>query len=287
MFRIVLVLLLCLLCEARELWLLQNFDSQTFERNAQNYLYSEKLDGVRAYWDGKALYSRGGKKLQVPSFFLQNFPPFEIEGELWSKRGDFENIVSIIKSNNTPHRWRELKFYIFEVPNQNGGILHRLQYLQNYLNSHPAPFIQIIPQIQATNLEDLLLKLNEIQKLGGEGLVLREKNEAYYTGRSKKAMKLKPYLDRECKIISYTQGEGKFKDQVGSIICLDEKKTFKIGSGMSEDFRKNPPKIGTIITYKYFGLTKKGFPKFPIFLRVREDESLNQNITKHSNSSPQ
>lgn len=270
--RLLLALLLCLFCNARELWLLQNFDSKAFEENAQNYLYSEKLDGIRAYWDGEALYSRGGKRLSPPSFFTQNFPPFAIEGELWSKRGDFEGIASIVKSSKNPKNWEKLKFYIFEVPCQKGGILQRLEVLESYLSTHPAPFIQIIPQLQVSDSKELMQKLDEITKLGGEGLVLRDKNESYYTGRSKKAMKLKAYLDRECKILSYTQGEGKFSSQVGSIICQDENKTFKIGSGMSEDFRKNPPKLGTIITYKYFGLTKKGLPKFPIFLRIREEE---------------
>lgn len=270
--RLLLALLLCLFCNARELWLLQNFDLKTFEKNPHAYLYSEKLDGIRAYWDGEALYSRGGKKLNPPSFFTQNFPPFAIEGELWNKRGEFEGIASIVKSSKNPKNWEKLKFYIFEVPNQKGGILQRLEVLENYLSTHPAPFIQIIPQLQVSDSKELMQKLDEITKLGGEGLVLRDKNEPYYTGRNQKAMKLKAYLDRECKIISYTQGEGKFTNQVGSIICQDEDKSFKIGSGMSEDFRKNPPKLGTIITYKYFGLTKKGLPKFPTFLRIREGD---------------
>lgn len=270
--RLLLALLLCLFCNARELWLLQNFDLKAFEKNPHAYLYSEKLDGIRAYWDGEALYSRGGKKLNPPSFFTQNFPPFAIEGELWSKRGEFEGIASIVKSSKNPKNWEKLKFYIFEVPNQKGGILQRLEVLESYLSTHPAPFIQIIPQLQVSDSKELMQKLDEITKLGGEGLVLRDKNEPYYTGRSQKAMKLKAYLDRECKIISYTQGEGKFANQVGSIICQDEDKSFKIGSGMSEDFRKNPPKLGTIITYKYFGLTKKGLPKFPTFLRIREGD---------------
>lgn len=272
--RLFLAFLLCLVCDARELWLLQNFDLKTFEKNTQGYLYSEKLDGVRAYWDGEALYTRGGKRLAPPSFFTQNFPPFEIEGELWSKRGDFENIVSIIKSNKNIQKWSELKFYIFEVPNQNGGILQRLEVLSHYLSSHSAPFIQIIPQIQVSSTKELMDKLQEIQELGGEGIVVRDKNEPYYTGRNQKAMKLKPYLDSECTILSYNLGEGKFKNQVGSFVCKDREKTFKIGSGMNEDFRKNPPKIGTIITYKYFGFTQKGLPKFPTFLRIRKDSDL-------------
>ncbi|HIY43483.1 DNA ligase [uncultured Helicobacter sp.] len=260
---------------SREMWLLQQFDPQVIQARPQSFVYSEKLDGVRAFWDGKNLYSKGGKLLTPPSFFTQNFPPFAIEGELWSKRGDFENIVSILKSTKKKEKWRELKFYIFEVPNQQGGILKRLEVLEAYLASQPAPFISIIPQLPLNTLQALQDALSAITQAGGEGVVVREKDAPYYTGRNKKAMKLKLYEDRECKITSYVQGKGKFENLVGSIICLDGDVEFKIGSGMSEDFRKNPPKVGTIITYKYFGLNKNKLPKFPVFLRIRSDESLN------------
>lgn len=260
---------------SREMWLLQQFDPQVIQARPQSFVYSEKLDGVRAFWDGKNLYSKGGKLLTPPSFFTQNFPPFAIEGELWSKRGDFENTVSILKSTKKKEKWRELKFYIFEVPNQQGGILKRLEVLEAYLASQPAPFISIIPQLPLNTLQALQDALSAITQAGGEGVVVREKDAPYYTGRNKKAMKLKLYEDRECKITSYVQGKGKFENLVGSIICLDGDVEFKIGSGMSEDFRKNPPKVGTIITYKYFGLNKNKLPKFPVFLRIRSDESLN------------
>lgn len=265
---------------SREMWLLQQFDPQVIQARPQSFVYSEKLDGVRAFWDGKNLYSKGGKLLTPPSFFTQNFPPFAIEGELWSKRGDFENIVSILKSTKKKEKWRELKFYIFEVPNQQGGILKRLEVLEAYLASQPAPFISIIPQLPLNTLQALQDALSAITQAGGEGVVVREKDAPYYTGRNKKAMKLKLYEDRECKITSYVQGKGKFENLVGSIICLDGDVEFKIGSGMSEDFRKNPPKVGTIITYKYFGLNKNKLPKFPVFLRIRSDESLNSKEQK-------
>lgn len=164
----------------RELWLLQTFNPQVIESNPSAYLYSEKLDGVRAYWDGKHLYSKGGKLLTPPSFFTQNFPPFEIEGELWSKRGDFHNIVSIIKSPKRSKEWEKLKFYIFEIPNQSGGILQRLEVLQTYLHSHPSPYISIIPQLPLSNLEMLENALKEITQAGGEGIVIREKDAPYY-----------------------------------------------------------------------------------------------------------
>jgi len=67
------------------------------DQNISGWVMSEKLDGVRAYWDGKHLISRGGKIIHAPKWFTKDYPPFAIDGELWSKRGDFENISSIVR----------------------------------------------------------------------------------------------------------------------------------------------------------------------------------------------
>ena len=57
---------------------------------------------------------------------------------------------------------------------------------------------------------------------------------------------------------------------MGSLLCkMENKQIIKIGSGFSKQERINPPKIGAIITFKYYGLTSKGNPRFPIFLRVK------------------
>ena len=93
----------------------------------------------------------------------------------------------------------------------------------------------------------------------------------YINKRTNKALKIKKFKDTECKIIGYTEGKGKNFDKVGAIICqLPSQIIFKIGSGLSDKFRNNPPKIGTIITFKYQNITKYGKPRFPIYLRIRE-----------------
>ena len=79
----------------------------------KNWYMSEKLDGIRAYWDGKELLSKNGNKIYAPIWFTQNFPPFELDGELWSKRGDFENIQNIVLDTNPSSKWNELTYNIF------------------------------------------------------------------------------------------------------------------------------------------------------------------------------
>ena len=79
--------------------------AKVYEPNKTNikisdYLVSEKFDGVRAFWDGKNLWSRGGENISAPSWFLQDFPNnIKLDGELWLGRnsGDFEKISALTR----------------------------------------------------------------------------------------------------------------------------------------------------------------------------------------------
>ncbi|MCD6172452.1 MAG: DNA ligase, partial [Sulfurimonas sp.] len=93
----------------------------------------------------------------------------------------------------------------------------------------------------------------------------------YYTGRDNNALKVKSYIDEECEVVGYNDGNGKYEGVMGSLSCrLKNLKVIKIGSGFTDNQREVPPKIGAIITFKYYGLTTKGNPRFPIFLRIRK-----------------
>jgi len=118
-----------------QLILLRAYDGS---QNIEGWLVSEKLDGIRAYWDGKALWSRSGNRLNAPAWFTANFPPFEIGGELWMKRNAFSQTVSIVQKKQVGNDWRQLTLQVFEVPNQRGGLLERLHVLELYLQRFPA-----------------------------------------------------------------------------------------------------------------------------------------------------
>jgi DNA ligase-1 len=227
---------------------------------------SEKLDGIRAYWDGKNLISRGGNVIHAPKWFTKEYPPFEIDGELWTKRENFENISSIVRDKVPSKEWRDIKHYIFEVPHAKGGLFERLEEVRPY----EGEVINIIPQTKVIDKHHLQQFLRDIESKGGEGVVVRDPKALYIDKRSSKALKVKTFLDRECKIIAYNEGHGKFEGLLGSVTCrLDNNVTFKIGSGFSLEERKNPPAIGSLITFKYKEMTKYGKPRFPVFLRIR------------------
>jgi DNA ligase-1 len=256
-----------LYAEKPNLLLLKSYNTDI---NVTEWLMSEKLDGVRAYWNGKELVSRNGKTFLAPKWFTKDFPPFEIDGELWSSRGDFENIISIVNTQ-TPHEgWKQISYNIFEVPHQKGGLLRRLEVLEQWMVKHPNDFIKIIPQTVCKGSEHLKEELQRVEALGAEGLVVRNPNALYIDKRTSEALKVKSFQDDECVVVGYTKGHGKFEGLVGALKCAWQGRVLKIGSGLSNEDRKNPPALDANITFKYNGLTRKGNPKFPVFLRVRE-----------------
>ena len=228
---------------------------------------SEKLDGVRAYWDGRHLLTRKGHIIYAPKWFLAKYPPFAIDGELWSKRGDFEHIASIVRDRVPGKGWREIKHYIFDVPNAKGNLFERLATLHPY----EGDVIRIIPQYPVHSKKELMDFLKEVEAKGGEGVVVRDPKARYERKRSGKILKLKPFFDDECEVVGYTKGKGKYEGLVGALRCrLKNGQTIKLGSGLKKMDRIHPPKIGDVVTFKYNSLTKRGLPRFPVFLRVRE-----------------
>ena len=257
-------------------------------QNVGGWLASEKLDGVRAYWDGRNLLSRNGKILAAPEGWSVHFPPFALDGELYTARGEFEKIQSTVM-DKTPSvtAWSEIKFHIFDVPEASGGLLERLSELEKFILQKPqaGQNLKIIKQVKVKDNAEFEAFAEAVITKGGEGAVVREPNVPYERKRSKNALKYKKIKDAECEVIAVNKGSGKYEKFVGSLTCKalggkDDKEragepkegtTFKIGSGLSDKNRQDPPKIGSIITYKFQNLTANGKPRFPIFLRVRED----------------
>ncbi|QQF52151.1 DNA ligase [Campylobacter fetus subsp. venerealis] len=265
------LLLIAFLILKAEVMLLKEYNDE----NLSGWLMSEKYDGVRAIWDGKSLKSRNAKIIKAPKWWLKDFPNFAIDGELWSGRGEFEFIGSVISSFDDKG-WENIKFMIFDVPNAKGNLRDRLEVMREFLSQNSNEFIRVIEQIKIDSNEDAFAFLDEIVSGGGEGIVVRNENAPYKNGRSGEILKLKKFKDSECKVVKLQSGKGKFEGLLGSLICVDifSNIEFKIGSGFSDEQRANPPKVGTIITYKYQNLTKYAKPRFPVFLRVKSDNNL-------------
>lgn len=234
------------------------------------WLMSEKLDGVRGYWDGRQMLSKNGNRLYPPVAFTRTLPPFPLEGELWGGRGTFEKTVSIVKKRQPHDGWLELQFGIFDVPQAAGGFLQRLEKAKNWFSDHPSRFAFVIEQKSIRNAEELNVELKRVEALGGEGLMVRAPDALYAKGRSREILKVKSYLDTEAVVIGHSQGKGRNQGRLGSLLVeLPDSIRFKIGTGLSDALRDNPPPVGSTITFKYYGLYASGIPKFPSFLRIR------------------
>lgn len=244
----------------------------TLSNKPSAYIVSEKLDGIRAYWTGKKLLSRAGKRIAAPAWFTDKLPNIAIEGELWIDRGEFQALVSITtKQQPIDTQWRRVKFMLFDMPHSNLNYQQRLIELNELVASAQLPFLQVVPYQSYQNIEQIEQYLQQTIAKGGEGIMLNLANSLYFSGRQKQLVKIKPYYDAEAVVIDHIAGTGKLKNLMGSLLVKDKQgKVFKIGTGFSMAERRDPPKFGQTITYKYSGVSKSGKPKFASFLRIKE-----------------
>ncbi len=236
---------------------------------------SEKLDGVRGYWDGQQLWSKNGHLFQPPAAFVAGLPDFALEGELWGGRGTFEQTASVVQKAQPHDGWLQLQFAIFDVPNAGGPFRARIAQAQAWLAAHPSDYAFVIQQRPLQDRVQLQQELQRITTLGGEGLVVRNPQALYVEGRSAEILKVKDCLDAEAVVVGHLPGKGENSGRLGSLLVeLSDGTRFKIGTGFSTAQRDNPPPIGSVVTFKYYGNYQSGIPKFPVFLRLRHDQGL-------------
>lgn len=239
----------------------------------RQYRVSEKLDGVRARWDGTYLISRGGNVFAAPEWFTKGFPSVPLDGELWMGRGRYEEVSSIVRTQHPHDGWRPVRFMIFDLPAHGGTFSQRVIAMNGLKTESASSYLEIIEQQQVGSEEDLLKWLHRVIDEGGEGLMLHRDTALYASGRSQDLLKLKLFTDAEATVIGYRPGKGQFAGLIGSLkVRTDRGIIFFIGSGLSHEQRRHPPPLQSRITFRHQGLTENGIPRFPVFLRIRDEE---------------
>ena len=238
--------------------------------NVDEYFVSEKLDGIRAYWDGTQLVSKQGNKFTAPFWFIDLFPRVALDGELWIKRHSFEQVSSIVRTQDSNNKqWEKVKFMVFDMPNSPSPFSQRVMQMTRLIDGIDSPYLHMIAQEKINSRKALFLKLDSVVSMHGEGLMLHHQDALYKTKRNQYLMKLKKFEDAEAVVIEHIPGKGKYQGLLGSLLVTNNYGiTFKIGTGLSDQQRKTPPEIGTLITYRYTGKTKRNVPRFASFLRV-------------------
>jgi len=264
------------------LWLLTGFaQAEVLLANNWNerldpsaYWVSEKLDGVRAIWDGEQLHTRNGNLIHAPAWFIQGFPKQAMDGELWMGRKRFEEISGAVRQQ-TPDDglWRQIHYRIFELPNAPGDFSARIIEMQRLVQAAAVPWLTPVEQFRIGTAAELRQKLDAVVASGGEGLMLHRADSSYHTGRSNALLKFKLFDDAEARVLAHISGTGRNANRLGALqVETAAGLRFRIGSGLSDLQRDNPPPIGALISYRYNGLTSKGLPRFPRFLRIRPVE---------------
>ena len=238
-----------------------------------HWLVSEKLDGVRARWDGHRLLTRNGDPIDAPRWFTAGWPPQAIEGELWIARGQFQQVSDLVRALRPDQAgWRNVRFMAFDLPGNAGPFAMRAQRLQSLVALAGLPALQLIAQTRLHDRAALDARLRAVLAAGCEGLMLHRAAGRYVGGRSDGLLKYKAAADDEAWVIGYRPGRGKYAGQVGALLVEDARgRRFALGSGLSDADRRHPPRHGSVVTYRYDGLTAKGTPRFARYLRVRAE----------------
>lgn len=231
---------------------------------------SEKLDGERAIWDGgisrgidvdkvpyaniikdtkikiaTGLWSRTGKVINAPNWFLDVLPSFPVDGELYAGRKNWQQLSSTVSREEPDDRWRLIDYMVFDAPSYyelmkprtisvrndyefevrahaldwamhlaksfniktNWPYELRLKFLDKYLTG-----ALLVKQYELPfNIIEANEKVEEFAKrvidAGGEGVVIRRRNAYWVSERSWDLLKYKPWSDDEGIVIGYYAGK--------------------------------------------------------------------------------
>jgi DNA ligase-1 len=236
------------------------------------YWVSEKMDGARGYWDGEKLLTRGGQQIITPAWFTANWPKVPLDGELWAGRGQFNHAVATVR-RQTPDdaAWRKMRFMVFDLPAHSGTFDQRLTALQSLIAKLALSWVQAVKQVKVSDHAALQSMLELTVKQGGEGLMLHRGASFYRAQRNDDLLKVKTHEDAEAKVIAHLPGKGKYQGMLGALLVeTPDGLRFKLGSGFTDAQRRQPPALGSLVTYRFRGLNPGGIPRFASFMRLYE-----------------
>ncbi|AUI85996.1 DNA ligase [Vibrio azureus] len=244
------------------------------EINISQYWYSEKLDGIRAYWTGSELVTRHGNRIYSPDWFTEGLPNYPLDGELWAGRGLFHLVQqTVLDKKPVDKAWQSITFMVFDTPHIDGDYQKRYLHIKRLVAASRLAHLDYVKHYPISNEANLSARLEQITASNGEGIMLRKTSSLYVPGRGADLLKLKRFQDDEAIVIGYKTGEGRLQGIMGSLLVkLKDGTEFYIGSGFSDEVRRLPPKLGATITFRFNGYTQNGKPRFARFVRERLDK---------------
>ena len=241
------------------------------------------------------LWSRYGKVIHAPLWFIGQLPEIPLDGELYIGRKTFQQLMSTVKKLiPVDSEWQAVQYKILDCPSYDAfykeGRIFNPQYsmqfsgvkpdgldkLHKFAHTIPGSFEKVyyelrskFPALDVHEQVTLSHKtvdaaatidkwLKEIQANGGEGLILRNPSSAWEPKRTHALVKIKPYFDDEAVVEGWTEGTKKYKGMLGALTVRWRDKQFNI-SGMTD------------LQRRMYGGMSKVFPKGTVItFRYRE-----------------
>ena len=152
-------------------------------QDVRDWHITEKLDGCRARWTGRALLSRGGHPITAPECITQGLPQVPLDIEVYAGRAGRLHAGRAVQWG----RWHDsAALIVFDAPTLPGDIAQRLAAVRERWS------LATVPELgRVASLPALLDLLREVQAGGGEGLMLHCPGAAYRTGRTPDLLKVK------------------------------------------------------------------------------------------------
>ena len=167
---------------------------------------TEKYDGMRLYWNGSDFYSRQGAIIQVPEFIKNQMPKESLDGELWTQYGLYQDAVNLCKRLDD-EKWKKAVFWVFDMPDKEEKVFEeRMKELEKQGNL--PSFVNIVETVKCEGKQHLKEYFSSIVAKGGEGVMLRDPQSLYKSGRSEYMRKYKPFADTEVKVVENNYPHG-------------------------------------------------------------------------------
>lgn len=152
---------------------------------------SEKLDGVRCFWDGSALRTRAWRAIAAPAWFTARLPRgTALDGELWGGYGTFQLTSELSRyARADDPAWRQMQLCVFDWPT-----CEALPVERRFLLARAAAEAAGCGWCEQRRIrtDEVPAELARVLARGGEGLMLRKPGHRYEYGRSHAWLKVKP-----------------------------------------------------------------------------------------------
>ncbi len=266
---------------------------------------SQKLNGSRCFYYKGKLYTRQGKTYtgcehiikdikRLEEYFYKN--NYVYDGELILKDRTLSDSEAFQKgvgiANSDKENKEELKLVIFDILNQkefeNGQSENTykqrkddLRCCRDVIKSLNLSNIEIVPMFyEGTDQSKIWKWLDYAEENDMEGIMINL-DAPYECKRTKNLVKCKKFFDTDLRCIGIEEGNGKYANTLGAIVCDYKGNELRVGSGFTDEQRdyywNNPNEIvGKTVTVKYKEETKNKSGgqslQFPVWVTTRFDK---------------